>query len=418
MKQPTRPACRPPRAAHRGGWASFSHKNAVCADANARGPAAGHHRGAGRARDGGRARGAVHGAGRRLAAVAAVVRPTRAAAHMSVATFMSRGIGFVRVWVVAAVLGTTYLGNTYQSSSSISNVLFELLAAGALSAVLVPTFVALLDAGEQERAERLAAGMIGIGLLAMGVVSVVGIVFAPQIARLLASGAPTPEIQQQQIELSTFLLYFFVPQVCFYVLGHGRHGHPVREEALRDHRSGSHREHRVRGRVARPVLGHGRLGARSRPDAQREARPRCRRAARRHRLRRRAGRRARARRLPVRAVVAGTRPAVASDALALGVGGVPTCRCRSAAARVDRDGQPGRGRRRGVPVRVRRVPRAVRDPGAAGADDHPHRGVTRRVARRPHRVRRPGPVGAQQHRDAWCSPSRPRTSPWRSRRWR
>ena len=50
-------------------------------------------------------------------------------------------VGFVRVLVVAAILGTTYLGNAYQSSNSVSNVLFELVAAGALSAVLVPTFV-------------------------------------------------------------------------------------------------------------------------------------------------------------------------------------------------------------------------------------------------------------------------------------
>ena len=62
---------------------------------------------------------------------------------MSVATLASRGVGFVKVWVIAAVLGATYLGNTYQASSSVSNVLFELIAAGALSAVLVPTFVAL-----------------------------------------------------------------------------------------------------------------------------------------------------------------------------------------------------------------------------------------------------------------------------------
>lgn len=138
---------------------------------------------------------------------------------MSVATFTSRGIGFVRVWAIAAILGTTFLGNTYQSSSSVSNVLFELLAAGALSAVLVPTFVALLDAGEQQRAERLAAGMLGLGLLAMGLVTVVGIALAPQIAELLSSGAPTREISDQQVELSTFLLYFFIPQVCLYVLG-------------------------------------------------------------------------------------------------------------------------------------------------------------------------------------------------------
>ena len=90
-------------------------------------------------------------------AVVASDRPTRAAARMSVATLASRGVGFVKVWVIAAVLGATYLGNTYQASSSVSNVLFELLAAGALSAVLVPTFVDLFRAERRRRGR--AAGL-------------------------------------------------------------------------------------------------------------------------------------------------------------------------------------------------------------------------------------------------------------------
>ena len=68
----------------------------------------------------------------------------------------------MRVLVIAAVLGTTYLGNTFQAANSVSNVLFELLAAGALSAVLVPTFVTLIDAGNDAEADRLANGLLGL----------------------------------------------------------------------------------------------------------------------------------------------------------------------------------------------------------------------------------------------------------------
>ena len=63
---------------------------------------------------------------------------TRAADRMGAVTAVSRAFGFVRVLVIAAVLGTTYLGNAFQAANSVSNVLFELVAAGALSAVLVP----------------------------------------------------------------------------------------------------------------------------------------------------------------------------------------------------------------------------------------------------------------------------------------
>jgi putative peptidoglycan lipid II flippase len=151
--------------------------------------------------------------------VVASERPTRAATRMSVATLASRGVGFVKVWVIAAVLGATYLGNTYQASSSVSNVLFELIAAGALSAVLVPTFVDLFRAGDDAEAERLASGVLGLALAVMAVVSVIGIVFATPIAKLLSSSAPNPHIEAQQVALSSFFLRFFVPQVLLYAIG-------------------------------------------------------------------------------------------------------------------------------------------------------------------------------------------------------
>ena len=144
--------------------------------------------------------------------------PTRAAAIMGAATAASRGIGFVRIWAIATILGTTYLGNTYQSSSAVSNVLFELLAAGALSAVLVPTFVRYLEQGDEAGAEHLAAGVLGLALVALGVVALAGFVFAPQIAHVIASGAPKA-LQADQQELATYLTRFFVFQVLLYAIG-------------------------------------------------------------------------------------------------------------------------------------------------------------------------------------------------------
>jgi putative peptidoglycan lipid II flippase len=144
---------------------------------------------------------------------------SRAAAGMGAAAAVSRAFGGLRMVVIAAVLGTTYLGNTFQSSNSVSNVLFELLAAGALSAVLVPTFVALLQRGPQQRAEEVAGGVLSLALVVLGAVSLIGIVFAPQIAALLATGVDDPVIAAQQRELSTFLLRFFIPQVLLYAIG-------------------------------------------------------------------------------------------------------------------------------------------------------------------------------------------------------
>ncbi len=137
---------------------------------------------------------------------------------MGAITAVSRLVGFVRVLVVAAVLGTTYLGNAFQAANSVSNILFELLAAGALSAVLVPAFVALLDDGDDAGAQDVAGGVLGMAIMVLGAVSLVGIVAAPVLARVLTVGVPAASADEQR-ELVTYLLRFFVPQVMLYAAG-------------------------------------------------------------------------------------------------------------------------------------------------------------------------------------------------------
>ena len=143
---------------------------------------------------------------------------TRAAAGMGAITAVSRALGLVRVLVISAVLGVSYLGNAFQQANSVSNVLFELLAAGALSAVLVPAFVDLLDRHGRESAERVAGGVLGVALAGLGAIAVLGVVFAPQLARLLTAAAPA-DVQADQRELVTYLLRFFVPQILLYAAG-------------------------------------------------------------------------------------------------------------------------------------------------------------------------------------------------------
>jgi putative peptidoglycan lipid II flippase len=130
----------------------------------------------------------------------------------------SRAFGFVRVLVVAAVLGTTYLGNAFQAANSLSNVLFELLAAGALSAVLVPAFVGHLERGDDEGAESVAGGVLGAALVGLGAVTVLGEIFAPQIAHLLTLGVPD-DVAAEQRDLVTFLVRCFLPQLVLYAAG-------------------------------------------------------------------------------------------------------------------------------------------------------------------------------------------------------
>ncbi len=138
--------------------------------------------------------------------------------QVTVGNVAARVTGMLRVVAVGGALGTTYLGNTYQSANLVSNLLFELLAAGILSSVLVPPFVALLDAGRKEDAERLAGAVLGVALVVLGAVTLAGLVARPWIMRALTVAVSDTEVRDAEVRLGGFLLWVFVPQVLFYAV--------------------------------------------------------------------------------------------------------------------------------------------------------------------------------------------------------
>ncbi|MCU1453571.1 MAG: putative rane protein putative virulence factor [Acidimicrobiales bacterium] len=146
-------------------------------------------------------------------------RLARSTASMTALTAVSRITGFIRILVVAAVLGTTFLGNVYQSANTVPNLLFELIAAGVLQAVLIPTLVAQLDRGDQAEAEHVAGSVLGLSLVVLGSLALLGAAAAPFIARGLFSGVHDPAIRHAQIRLGTVFLWLFLPQVAMYAAG-------------------------------------------------------------------------------------------------------------------------------------------------------------------------------------------------------
>lgn len=147
---------------------------------------------------------------------AVVARRNRDTTVMAALTAVSRATGFGRVVVVAAVLGTSYLGNTYQSANTVPNILFELFAAGVLQSVLVPIMVEAVDHSSHDEAEHTAGVVLGAVLSMLAAVVAAGLVAGPWIMKVLVSGVDDPAVQAAQIRLGTFLLWFFLPQILFY----------------------------------------------------------------------------------------------------------------------------------------------------------------------------------------------------------
>jgi putative peptidoglycan lipid II flippase len=145
-------------------------------------------------------------------------RVGRDAAVVTLSTMASRSTGFVRVLVAAAVLGNGVLGDTYHAANLVPNLLFELVAAGSLQAVLVPAFVAAHREGGDEALGRAAAAVSGVAVVVLGAIAVVGVAASSLLATLLTAGSRGDTAADQR-DLVAAMLIVFLPQIVFYGLG-------------------------------------------------------------------------------------------------------------------------------------------------------------------------------------------------------
>lgn len=143
----------------------------------------------------------------------------RGAAAITIATAVSRVTGFLRVVAVAAALGTTFLANTYQSANTAPNLVFELLAAGVLTSVFVPTFVEHLVKGERERGWDAANALTSVAFVALTVISIGVALAAPLIMRLFLIGVDDPATRDASVDLGARFLRLFSPQIVLYGAG-------------------------------------------------------------------------------------------------------------------------------------------------------------------------------------------------------
>ena len=143
----------------------------------------------------------------------------RGAAAITAATAASRVTGFVRVIVVAGTMGTTYLANTYQTANTAPNVVFELLAAGVLTSVFVPTFVEYLVGERKQEGWGAVNALASTALVALIGLSVLLAFAAPLVMSLLTLGVEDPNLRAAEIDLGARLLRLFSPQIALYGLG-------------------------------------------------------------------------------------------------------------------------------------------------------------------------------------------------------
>lgn len=140
-----------------------------------------------------------------------------AAALIAVITAVSRVIGFGRYLAQSATVGQTCVGTAYATANQVPNVLYEVVAGGALAAAVVPLLAGPLSRGVEGRAEvdRIASALLTWVVVVLVPVAVVLALAARPVVDWLLDERSCPG----QLALAVRLLLVFVPQVVLYGIG-------------------------------------------------------------------------------------------------------------------------------------------------------------------------------------------------------
>jgi putative peptidoglycan lipid II flippase len=149
------------------------------------------------------------GPGRRIAQGVA-----GAALLISVLTVVSRVAGFGRTLVLTNTVPGC-VGGIYTAANTIPNIVFEVVAGGALASLVVPMLAGGVAVGDAEQVRRTASALVGWTLVVLVPLAAAVMLLSQPIARLVL-GADTR--CDGSVPLAARFLLVFAPQIVFYGL--------------------------------------------------------------------------------------------------------------------------------------------------------------------------------------------------------
>jgi putative peptidoglycan lipid II flippase len=149
---------------------------------------------------------------RRTAGVAAGV--AGAAVLISVLTVVARAAGFGRTLVLTNTVPGC-VGGVYAAANTVPNIVFEIVAGGALASLVVPMLAGGVAVGDTEQVRRTVSALLGWTLLVLVPLAALVVAFAGPLARLvLGADAQCAEAAA----LGARFLAVFAPQIVLYGL--------------------------------------------------------------------------------------------------------------------------------------------------------------------------------------------------------
>lgn len=149
--------------------------------------------------------------------VARTTAPLRAALVLSALYFLARFIGLFQSVLITALLPPS-AADAYKYAFALPDFLNYLVAGGAMSLTFIPLFASLWDKGKEAQAWRFYSSLASLMGFVLVVLTVILMVFAPQIIALTKEGLYSPA-KMDTFNMAVAMTRVMLPAQLFFYLG-------------------------------------------------------------------------------------------------------------------------------------------------------------------------------------------------------
>ena len=139
---------------------------------------------------------------------------TRGIRAFTIGTAISRVLGLIRESVFAYLFGAGMSTDAFNAAFRIPNLFRDLFAETALSAAFIPVLTSAREKGKDKQ-NLLASNVFNIMFIIVGIIVVLGIVFAPFIVKIVAFGFGTIPNKLELTAVLTSIIFPFLLFIAF-----------------------------------------------------------------------------------------------------------------------------------------------------------------------------------------------------------
>lgn len=134
-----------------------------------------------------------------------------------VSVLISRILGFFRTALIPIKMGGLGdVADAYNAAFQIPDLMYGLIVGGAIAASLIPILSGFVEKGEEKRGWSVISTYINLMMIIMLIITVLGIVFAPQLMGIIAGGFKNQD--PSKMELTIKLTRTLMPIAFFMML--------------------------------------------------------------------------------------------------------------------------------------------------------------------------------------------------------